>query len=78
MNKKKILGAVLSGVLALLYFGAVFFLFTFLGITTKDIPLPLFIVIIIFLLIPLFGIVIALMSRIKEINSGEEEEAKKY
>ncbi len=78
MNKKKLLGAILSGGFIIIYFGALFLLFTYLGITTKDIPLPLFIVMIIFLLIPLIGIIIALISRIEEINNGEEEESKKY
>lgn len=78
MNKKKLLGAILSGGISILYFGMLFILFTGLGISTKDIPWPLFIIMILFLLAPLIGIIVALISRIEEINGGEEEESKKY
>lgn len=78
MNKKKLLGALLSGGISIIYFGTLLFIFTSLGINTKDIPLPIFILIVLFLLMPLIGIIIALISRIKEISNGEEEQAKKY
>ena len=78
MNKKKLLGALLSGEISIIYFGTLLFIFTSLGINTKDIPLPIFILIVLFLLMPLIGIIIALISRIKEISNGEEEQAKKY
>jgi len=77
MNKK-LWGAIVSASVFILYFGSLFLIFTLAGITTKDLPLPLFFIILLFLAIPLIGIILALIFRIKEINSGEEEDAKKY
>ena len=78
MNKKKIIGAILSGGFVILYYGTIFVLFTSIGLKAKDISLPIFIIMSIFILIPLIGIIISLISRIKEIKNGEEEEARKY
>lgn len=78
MNKKKLLGAILSGGITIIYFGLIFLLFFYQELTTKDIPLPTFIIMLIFIFIPLAGIVISLIFRINEIKSGEEDEAKKY
>ena len=78
MNHKKLWGAIISGGVFILYFGLLFGLFFFSGILTGDIPFPLFVLLVIFLMIPLFGISYALFSRIQEIKNGEEEEAKKY
>ena len=78
MNKKKLWGAILSALAFILYFGLLLAIFTVAGITTQDLPLPFFILVIFFLTIPLVGITVALILRIKEIKNGEEEEAKKY
>ena len=78
MNKKKLLGAILSGGITIIYFGLIFLLFFYQELTTKDIPFPTFIIMLIFIFIPLAGIVISLIFRINEIKSGEEDEAKKY
>lgn len=78
MNKKKLLGAILSGGITIISFGLIFLLFFYQELTTKDIPLLIFIIMLIFIFIPLAGIVISLIFRINEIKSGEEDEAKKY
>ena len=78
MNKKKLWGAIISGLIFIIYFGVLFLLFTFTGIFTGDIPFPIFIIMMTFLFIPLVGIVLALVFRVREINNGEEEESKKY
>ncbi len=78
MNKKKLWGAILSGGLFVLYFAFFFIVFTFAGVLTGDIPLVALIITMIILLIPLFGISLALIMRVREIKGGEEEEAKKY
>lgn len=77
MNKKKLLGAVLSGGLILIYYGVIIGCFIYL----EDWTFERFPFITIFLLI--FGIIfialfVALLMRIKEIKNGEEEEARKY
>ena len=77
MNKK-LWGAIISASVFILYFGSLFLFFTAAGIFTKDFPLPLFFIILLFLSIPLVGIILALVFRVKEIKSGEEEEAIKY
>lgn len=78
MNKKKLICAILSAVFIFIYFSVFLIIFTCTGITEGDVPLPIFIMMIIGLLAPLIGISIALVFRIKELKSGEEEEAKKY
>ncbi len=76
---KKIIGAVISSFL----FGSIF-LFV-IGVITyfqctepKNMPWFIYGFIILVLGVPLFGIVVNLISRIKEINGGEEDEASKY
>ncbi len=78
MNKKKLWGALLSGGLFILYFSFFFIVLTFGGVLTGDIPMLAFIIMMIILLIPLFGVSLALIMRIREIKDGEEEESKKY
>jgi uncharacterized membrane protein (DUF485 family) len=78
-KKKKSLGALLAGILVILYFG--FFLFISISgglFTDPEIPKFVIIVILFAFLLPIIGVIIALVSRMREINSGEEEEAKKY
>ncbi|MCI9233881.1 MAG: MerR family transcriptional regulator [Bacilli bacterium] len=76
---KKIIGAIISSFL----FG-IFFLFL-IGMVTyfqwaepKSMPWLIYAFIVLILGIPLLGIIINLISRIKEINGGEEDEASKY
>ena len=78
-KKKKSLGALLAGILVILYFG--FFLFVTISaglFTDPEIPKFVIIIILFAFLLPVIGVIIALVSRMREINSGEEEEAKKY
>ena len=78
MNTKKLLGAILSGIVFILYFGLLIFFFTMAEILTGDLPFLVYVILTFFLLLPLVGIVTALVLRIQEIRGGEEEEAKKY
>ena len=78
MNKNKLWGAIISASVLILYFEFLFILFTYASISTGDIPLLLFIVLSLFIALPLVGIILALVFRVKELKSGEEEEAKKY
>lgn len=78
MNKNKLWGAIISASVLIIYYGALFILFTYAGVATGDLPLPLFIVLALFIALPLVGIILALVFRVKELKSGEEEEAKKY
>ena len=78
MNKNKLWGAIISSSVLILYFGFLFILFTYASVSTGDIPLLLFIVLSLFIALPLVGIILALVFRVKELKSGEEEEAKKY
>ena len=73
MKNRKILGAILSALVFILYYGII------LGILfVVEVPLVLSLIFIAIFGIPLIGIIMALYSRIIEINNGEEEEAKKY
>ncbi len=78
MNKNKLWGAIISASVLILYFGFLFILFTYASVSTGDIPLLLFVVLSLFIALPLVGIILALVFRVKELKSGEEEEAKKY
>ena len=77
-NQKRILGACLSSLIFGAFFISLMFLITYIRITDQTFPLPLYIIMMIFLVFPLLGIVINLISRIKEIKGGEENEASKY
>ncbi len=78
-KKKKILGSILSSIafcsIDLLYLILIIY---FQTTETEKLPLLLFIIIMILLSIPLIGIILNLIYRIKEIKSNEEEEASKY
>ena len=76
--KLKMLGAILSACFIVLYFGWIFTLLFYTGVTTGEIPMFYFILLLIVFGIPFFAIPVALWMRIKEIRSGEEEDAKKY
>lgn len=77
MNKK-LVGAILSGTAFILYYVILFAVFVYAGFITADMPVSIFLIISFLLLIPLVGIVLALVLRIREIQNGEEEEAEKY
>ena len=76
--KIKILGAIISACIFILYFGFVFTMIFYTGVTTGEIPMFSFILLLIVFAIPFIGMIVALWMRIREILSGEEEEAKKY
>ena len=78
-TSKKIFGAIISSVV----FGFIFLFFSILisyfQFSESDkMPWLLFIIFLFISTIPLFGIVINLINRIKEIKGGEEDEASKY
>ena len=78
-QKKKIIGALLAGCLVILYYGALLFITAQAGLfSDQDIPRFIVIIILVAFLIPVIGVTVALVSRMQEISSGEEEEAKKY
>lgn len=73
MKNKKLLGAILSALVFILCYGII------LGILfLVEVPFVLSFIFIAIFGIPFIGIIMALYSRIIEINNGEEEEAKKY
>ncbi len=76
--KKKMIGAIVCGGVLLLYFGVILTLVFLAVLFQEEIPLPFAFFLLILLSIPFLGILISLISRIREIKSGEEEEAKKY
>ncbi len=78
MNKK-ILGAVLSGIVFIIYLAVIITFIVYVQLTSfEKIPLGVFVYLLFALLIPFIGIIYALYSRVGEIIRGEEEESKKY
>lgn len=77
-DHKKILGACLSSLIFSLFFLAFIILFTVILFTDTEFPLILYIIIVSIFGFPIFGIIINLIKRIKEIRGGEENEASKY
>lgn len=75
---KKLVGPILSGVLVGAYF--LFFILFFSQILMEESGAPVygFIFLICFLFVPLFSIIYVVYERVREIQNGEEEEAKKY
>lgn len=78
-KSKKIFGAVISS----LIFGGFFLLLGgiisyFQFTETEKMPWIVYVVLMVILCFPLIGMIVNLMSRIKEINGGEEDEASKY
>lgn len=47
-------------------------------IDLENMPILFYIFIVIYLVIPIICLIVSVISRIKEINSGEEDEASKY
>ena len=77
-DHKKILGACLSSLIFSLFFLAFIILFTVILFTDTEFPIILYIIIVSIFGFPIFGIIINLIKRIKEIRGGEENEASKY
>ena len=79
MKSKKIWGAALAGLSVILYYGILLWVIISADFHADDkMPMSILIIIIGAFLIPIVGVLIALMIRLQEIQSGEEEEAKKY
>ena len=77
--KKKLLGAIIPGIIIIAYLALVLFVVIFSQMSAVEkMPVGVFIYLLIALCIPFIGIIAALFLRIREIENGEEEEAKKY
>lgn len=77
-DHKKILGACLSSFLFSLIFLFLIGLMLVIAITEDSFPFPLFFLFLVIFGLPVLGIVINLVKRVKEIRGGEENEASKY
>ncbi len=76
---KKILGAVLSSLIFGALFVALLVAITYIMFFTQsEMPLVAYLILVFVLGMPLVGIIVNLVARIKEINGGEEDEASKY
>lgn len=76
---KKINGAIISSIVFIIIF--IFFagLITYFQLTeTEKMPMALYIFFIAMFIIPTISVIINLITRIKEIKGGEEDEASKY
>lgn len=79
LKMKKIMGAILSSLIFSIFFLFVIGLLIFCQMNEVDrMPWPLFFFSLSFFVIPLIGIIYNLISRIKEILGGEEDEASQY
>lgn len=76
-HQKKILGAIISSVTCSLFFLFLIILFTY-ALIVEEMPLFLYVFLIVFFSFPILGIIINLIKRIIEIKGGEEDEALKY
>ena len=78
-KKKKICGAVLSSTIFSLIFILLIILTTYFQYTEEvNIPIIIYLVLMVMLFIPVIGIIYNLIIRINEIRKGEEDEASKY
>jgi len=79
-NTKKKSGAVLSAVVMILLLGSYLGLFLYVALVSGFVPAAVVILVIygIVVVISILCILYAMRQRIKELNSGEEEEAKEY
>lgn len=78
-KKHKVLGAILSSVFFSLFFIGFLLLFSYIQFTEAEkIPWIIYFFLIGIFGIPVICIIINLVSRLKEINGGEEDEASKY
>lgn len=78
-NSKKILGAVVSGITFMSTFIIFILLISYFQFTLEDnIPWILYLLIILFLSLPVISLIFNIIERVKEIKGGEEDEASKY
>jgi len=78
-KSKKIWGAVLSSSIFGMFFIFIIGIISYFQFTEADkMPWIVYAFLMFLLLIPLFSVVFNLISRIREINGGEEDEASKY
>lgn len=78
-KKKKIIGAVVSSSIFGLFLLSILASIILCQIfSNSKIPIIIFIVLSVILLLPIISLIYNLISRIKEINGGEEDEASKY
>ncbi len=78
-NRRKIFGACLSSLISSLFFLAFVILFTIIKFSKPgEFPWTIYLILMLIFTMPLLGIVINLIKRIKEIRGGEEDEASKY
>lgn len=76
---KKIRGAIISSVVFILFFLFLISLITYFQITeVEKMPMVLYMFFIGMFVIPMISVIINLITRIKEIKGGEEDEASKY
>lgn len=76
---KKIIAAIIASLFFIIFFGSIVGVISYFQFTEDDkIPWILYWIIVILFGLPLYGIVYNLVSRIKEILKGEEDEASKY
>ena len=79
MKNSKLMGALISGGIIVAYLVMVVTCFVYAQYISFDkLPIGMFICLLGFICLPIIGILVALLLRVKEINTGEEEEAKKY
>lgn len=78
-KSKKIMGAVGSSLIFSFFFIFILAMIIYFQTTETDkMPWLIYFFLVVILSLPLIGIVINLIKRIKEINGGEEDEASKY
>lgn len=78
-KKKKIVGAILASVIFSTFFLSIIAILTNVQLNGEDkAPWVIYIFIVLLLLVLVYGIISNLISRIKEIKGGEEDEASKY
>lgn len=77
-DKKKIWGACLSSLVFGLLFILLLILFTYIKVMDDSMPWIMYIIFMFLFSLPLLAIIVNLISRIKEIKGGEENEASKY
>ena len=78
-NAKKVIGAIIPFAIIEFILICMLIVVGYNGfIDFKHMPILFFIMIVLYLLIPIICLIVSLISRIKEIKSGEEDEASKY
>ena len=78
-KKNKIIGSLISSSIFILLFLFLIILISYFQFSYNEkMPWILYYFFVIILLIPIVGIIYSLISRIREINGGEEDEASKY